>query len=197
MSQGWIKLHRQVRDHWLWQVPERLRAWIDLIFMANYEDREEEASGEIFTVPRGALLTRLRDLGERWGRSKHWVSKFLDLLSQSGLITVQSSKTGTIIKINDVIEYKKTRQRVQRGRVVRKGRRSIPLNIRRLVLKRDGYRCRYCGIKVIKPHLDHILPVSRGGKNTMANLVTTCARCNLTKHARTPEEAGMALLETR
>lgn len=113
MTQGWIKLHRQVRDHWLWQTPERLRAWVDLLFMANYEDREEEAGGEVFTVPRGSFFTRERDLAERWGRSQHWTRDFLSLLQQAGMITRGGSKNGstiTILKYEDYQDIYATRE---------------------------------------------------------------------------------------
>jgi 5-methylcytosine-specific restriction endonuclease McrA len=60
------------------------------------------------------------------------------------------------------------------------------------VLRRDGFRCGYCGgghgITV-----DHIVPTSRGGKNTWTNTVASCDPCNQHKGNRTPQEAGMTL----
>ena len=38
---------------------------------------------------------------------------------------------------------------------------------------------------------DHVIPRSRGGRTTWENIVTACARCNLTKGGRTPREANM------
>ena len=38
---------------------------------------------------------------------------------------------------------------------------------------------------------DHVIPRSRGGRTTWENIVTACARCNLTKGGRTPKEANM------
>lgn len=61
------------------------------------------------------------------------------------------------------------------------------------VLERDKHTCAYCGAKNAKT-IDHILPRSRGGKDTWENLVACCAPCNNTKDNRTPEEAGMRLL---
>lgn len=58
---------------------------------------------------------------------------------------------------------------------------------------RDHGRCRYCGD--VGQSIDHVLPKSRGGERTMANGVLACFRCNSFKGARTPEEAGMTLLE--
>lgn len=48
--------------------------------------------------------------------------------------------------------------------------------VRAKALKRDGYTCQYCGDKATTA--DHIVPRSKGGPNTMANLVACCSRCN-------------------
>lgn len=60
--------------------------------------------------------------------------------------------------------------------------------LRLQVFERDGYVCRYCGVYTGHPHCDHVLPKSRGGSDEPDNLVTACRSCNLSKHARTPEE---------
>lgn len=52
------------------------------------------------------------------------------------------------------------------------------------VLRRDGFRCVRCGRgreDGVKLHVDHIVPVSRGGKSTMDNLQTLCEDCNCGK----------------
>jgi len=61
---------------------------------------------------------------------------------------------------------------------------------------RDRGQCQYCGIIETPKELtlDHIIPKSRGGKNTWKNLVTCCKICNQEKRDRTPEEAEMKLL---
>lgn len=63
---------------------------------------------------------------------------------------------------------------------------------RRNVHVRDHYTCQYCG-SVSNLTLDHVMPVSRGGKSTWENVVTACYPCNSGKGSRTPEEAGMKL----
>ncbi|MBB2948995.1 5-methylcytosine-specific restriction endonuclease McrA [Actinoplanes lutulentus] len=60
------------------------------------------------------------------------------------------------------------------------------------VLKRDNRRCAYCAGRA--DTVDHILPVSRAGRNTWANTVAACSPCNQRKADRTPDEARMRLL---
>ena len=58
--------------------------------------------------------------------------------------------------------------------------------LRYQVLTRDKHRCTICGATQqdgVKLHVDHICPVSKGGKTELSNLRTLCDRCNLGKGA--------------
>jgi len=48
------------------------------------------------------------------------------------------------------------------------------------IFKRDGFQCQYCGATppAVVLEVDHIIPVSKGGKNDSHNLVTACFDCN-------------------
>ena len=70
-------------------------------------------------------------------------------------------------------------------------KKQMPLT-RHNIYKRDGHQCMYCP-STKKLTLDHVLPKSRGGKNTWENLVACCAKCNSKKDNKTPSEAGMKL----
>lgn len=63
---------------------------------------------------------------------------------------------------------------------------------RHRVFKRDNNECVYCGNKK-ELTIDHVIPRSKGGKNTWDNLVTCCLKCNLKKGNKTPDEARMTL----
>jgi hypothetical protein len=62
-------------------------------------------------------------------------------------------------------------------------KRQIPQDVKIAVSARDGGRCRQCG-STQNLHFDHIIPVSRGGANTVANIQLLCGPCNRTKSAR-------------
>ena len=55
--------------------------------------------------------------------------------------------------------------------------------IRAKVLKRDDYECVECGSDV-NLQVDHIKPLSLGGKNILSNLQTLCVECHQEKHYR-------------
>ena len=64
-----------------------------------------------------------------------------------------------------------------------------------LVAEHAG-RCAYCGASGLL-HADHRIPVSRGGTNTIENIVPACARCNLRKHVMTEAEFRARLAAER
>jgi 5-methylcytosine-specific restriction endonuclease McrA len=66
----------------------------------------------------------------------------------------------------------------------------------RTIRERDGNRCQYTG-RVLRPDegsLDHVLPRSRGGKDSWENLVWSGKEVNARKGNRLPLEAGLKLL---
>lgn len=67
----------------------------------------------------------------------------------------------------------------------------IPFS-RRNVIRRDGYCCVYCGANRFLT-VDHLVPLSRGGKSIWENTVTACTTCNCRKGNRSLEQLGWTL----
>ena len=61
---------------------------------------------------------------------------------------------------------------------------------------RDQHLCMYCGRSYSRQLLtrDHVVPLSRGGRDTWENVVCACFHCNSRKGGRTPQQASMPLL---
>jgi hypothetical protein len=73
--------------------------------------------------------------------------------------------------------------RVGKANAKRK-RTRIPRGMRHEVFKRDNYTCVECGAKKedgATLHVDHKIPVSKGGTDELDNLQTLCSDCNLNK----------------
>ena len=57
------------------------------------------------------------------------------------------------------------------------------------MLKEQGFKCLECSIDVSERyHLDHIMPLSKGGNNSLENIQILCPSCNCSKGAKTPRE---------
>lgn len=61
--------------------------------------------------------------------------------------------------------------------------RSIPQHVKSEVWRRDGGRCVECGSSH-SLEFDHVIPFSRGGATSVANLQLLCRVCNSRKGAR-------------
>ncbi|MEO9078585.1 MAG: HNH endonuclease [Rhodanobacter sp.] len=64
------------------------------------------------------------------------------------------------------------------------------------LFSRDRHICLYCGEHFTRTDLtrDHVLPLSKHGKDEWENVVSACLACNLRKSNRTPQQASMPLL---
>lgn len=62
--------------------------------------------------------------------------------------------------------------------ILRKSQRQVDQGTSWVVYKRDGYRCRYCGIDGVPMTVDHLVLWEEGGPAIPENLVTSCRKCN-------------------
>ena len=67
---------------------------------------------------------------------------------------------------------------------------------RKNILLRDGGVCQYCGVEFRFEELtiDHVIPLSRGGRDQWSNVVAACKDCNRRKGNHLPDEIRMRLL---
>lgn len=72
-------------------------------------------------------------------------------------------------------------------------RKSTGKRLRFEILKRDGFKCLYCGANAVASvlHIDHVVPVADGGETVPENLVTACADCNGGKADRHLDESSL------
>lgn len=75
-------------------------------------------------------------------------------------------------------------QRQTRQYWIKMERAKLTDSLRYDILKRDNFACQICGSTAndgVKLHVDHIIPVSKGGETIKSNLRTLCDRCNIGK----------------
>ena len=75
--------------------------------------------------------------------------------------------------------------------------KKIPFS-KQSIFVRDNYVCQYCGkeLNAKTSTVDHVLPTSKGGKNSFVNCVTACKPCNSWKSDTLLEKTNMKLVKT-
>lgn len=102
-DRGWIKLYRNIQYSEIWDTEEKFNrrdAWIDLLLMANHEERQVVMpNGEAVTVQAGQVLTSLNSLEVRWRWSRNRVLRYFSLLTELGMITKTKLPHGTLLTL--------------------------------------------------------------------------------------------------
>lgn len=102
---GWISLHRQIRNHWIWDDAEKLKWWLDILLLTNHTDKKSLYNNEVILIKRGTFKTSEVKLSERWGVSRNTIRKFLKLLESDEMITTEKTPYGTTIKVLNYNDY--------------------------------------------------------------------------------------------
>lgn len=104
-TSGWIRLHRKIWKSEIWNYDDepfdRRSAWIDLLMMANFEERTVVINSRTVTIKRGQVFTSVRKLSERWHWSKDKVTRHLKVLNELKMATVDATPNGTLITLDN------------------------------------------------------------------------------------------------
>ena len=110
-----------------------------------------------------------------------------------GKYFVLKSKDNSLIKVflediveNSILPLGFIKSNNEKDKKKEMNRSSISPKLRFEVFRRDKFVCQYCGAcgPNVELEVDHKIPVSRGGKDDIDNLVTSCIKCNRGKGDR-------------
>ena len=117
----------------------------------------------------------------------------------NGVGTVLDIKTGDTFRCRkcnkkSINYYKpnKERTKVERGKLTK--------SLRFAVLEKYNFKCRACGYGASdgkKLHVDHVIPISKGGKTVMKNLQALCNDCNIGKGTKIVDGWAVQLEEIK
>lgn len=130
----------------------------------------------------------------KWGR---WRSALKAFLRQVDTDIASSHNSENVKPKEEVAESRKLRNNWHHNNLSSENRRrrDISLGLRYDVLRRDRFRCVICGANPAariecELHVDHVIPISRGGSTNIKNLRTLCNACNVGKGAKLEEDIG-------
>ena len=140
-------------------------------------------------IPSTELMHNLKCVWDSLGRQPTWedMVKPLSKYNRATYYNRYGSWNNTIDAFDNYIKtgaYKNAVEAPEAYRLSKRTwkRKTIGKGMRFDIFKRDNFRCK-CGRSPAKDpavvlHIDHIIPVSKGGKTTMENLQTLCSECN-------------------
>ena len=86
-------------EHWVYESYEMEHYWIDLLLMANHEDRKFPVNKRVVTIKAGQLMTSYRKLAVRWNVCKDTVKDILTTFEKEGMIIREFRDQSTVITI--------------------------------------------------------------------------------------------------
>lgn len=106
---GWVKLHRDIDEHWLWSDKPftKGQAWIDLIIYARFSDEPKSImiKGKLYEIKRGQQSRSEKTLADTWGWSRNKVRRFLSRLKTEHMVEQHSDNKTSIITILNYDKY--------------------------------------------------------------------------------------------
>lgn len=105
---GWISIDRSITEHWVWQDAKVCQRWLDLLIVAQWENREVVYKGERVQLRRGDIICTFRWLAGRWQTNAATVSKILELLESDGMIKVIKRTKYTIVRVMNYDQYQQS-----------------------------------------------------------------------------------------
>lgn len=112
-KKGFVKIYRSFQDSALWNdgTPfDRRSAFLDLIMMANIEEKEFVTHGKTLKIKRGQLHTSIDRLASRWTWSANKVRRFLRLLNDLDMVHIHGTPYGTTLTIVNYGNFQDVRQ---------------------------------------------------------------------------------------
>ncbi len=116
MSNGWIKLHRQLRDSSFYGQPIPVAIWIECLLRGAHEGRERFIGREKVFLQPGEFVMGLDEMGETVGCGKATIKSWMDVFEKEGMLDRTPTAKGTICKLKKWSEYQDTRPPMDRAR---------------------------------------------------------------------------------
>lgn len=102
---GWIKIHREINNHWIWENSDYLKWWLDILIEANYSEGDVLIKGTVLKCHRGQKLYSIETWSKRWKTNKSKANRFLKLLEKEKMIELKNETHTTRLTICKYDDY--------------------------------------------------------------------------------------------
>jgi hypothetical protein len=115
MKNGWIKLHRQLREHEIYKNTTALHLWIECLFRASHEDRKVLLKRQRLDLDAGSFVFGYRELSVVANCSPSTAKFWMDYFEAERMIERTTTAKGTICKLKNWKEYQSTERESERS----------------------------------------------------------------------------------
>jgi len=105
---GWIKLNREINNHWVFQNSDYFKWWVDILLEVNYAPAKVVIKGKFYECGRGEKLYSLDTWATRWKTNKSKVRRYFDLLQKENMIELKNETQTTRLKVCKYEDYQET-----------------------------------------------------------------------------------------
>lgn len=107
MDNGYISIHRKIRDSFVWDKdnPKLLMAWLDILMMANWKPKQKVIKGKVVEIPRGSFVTSYVKLAERWGVHRDTAKRWMKLFETEKMVKIRSNNSYTYVTVENYDSY--------------------------------------------------------------------------------------------
>ena len=102
---GWIKLNREIMDHWIFQDAEYFRAWVMMLMMANHDGTTILVDKVPVKIQRGSFYSSILSLSGQLKWSRKRTTRFIDMLEAEKMVTTKRTANGTTFCIVNYSKY--------------------------------------------------------------------------------------------
>ena len=103
--EGWVKLHRKLLKHWIWNNDKYLKAWVYCLFRANHKESKVLIGSTLNALNPGEFITSRGNFAKDTGMTEQGVRTFWNLLEVDKMITKISTSNSTKLIICNYDSY--------------------------------------------------------------------------------------------
>ena len=116
MAQGWIMIHRKIKESSIWTDSQAVHLWITLLINANHAENEFLQNGSLVRVKRGQVLTGRKSLSAETGINESKIQRLLKTFEKCHMIEQLTNNRSRLISIINYDQYQASEQPVNNQR---------------------------------------------------------------------------------
>lgn len=105
MTEGWIKLHRQIRDNPFYTNPAALSVWVECLLRASHAERDFYLKREKVTLQAGQFVIGRDEFGKAIGISGSTAWYWLLQFESDSMVDIKKTAKGSIVSVKNWVKY--------------------------------------------------------------------------------------------